>query len=57
MTSREELRCIIVGEEFVSSSYAMTTVGIDVGNVFFDEDGFWEPTQKTIKVFFLQFNI
>ena len=48
---------MIVGEEFVSSSYAMTTIGIDVRNVFFDEDGFWEPTQKIIKVNFLQFNI
>ena len=42
MTSREELRHMIVGEEFVSSSYAKTTAGIDVGNILFDEDGFWE---------------
>ena len=57
ITSREELKRMIVGEEFVSSCYAMTTTGIDVDNVFFDEDGFWAPTQKTIKVIFLQFNI
>ena len=56
MTSREELRRMIVGE-FVSSSYAKTTAGIDVGNILFDEDGFWAPTQEIIKIIFLQLNI
>jgi hypothetical protein len=52
MTSREELRRMIVGEEFVSSSYATTTAGIELGNVLFDEDGFWAPTREIIKVNF-----
>lgn len=48
---------MVVGEEWISSSYATTTVGIDVANCLFDEDGFWAPTQEIIKVNFLQFNI
>ena len=34
MTSREELRCMIFGEEFVSSSYATTTIGICLPYMF-----------------------
>jgi hypothetical protein len=57
LTSKAELRRMIVGHEWTTSSYATTTAGVDVANCIFDEDGFWEPAKEILAVNFLQFII
>ena len=42
---------------WTSSSYAMTIVGIDVGNCIFDETSFWTHLEEISEVNLFKFNI
>ena len=57
LTSRDDLRSMFVGREWISSSYVVTTAGIDVVDCIFDENDFWKPAREILKVNLLQFNI
>ena len=57
LTSRDDLRSMCVRWEWITSSYATTTIGVDVVNCIFDEGDFWKPAKEIFKVNFLQFNI
>ena len=57
LTSKDGLRSMFVGQEWICSSYSTTTVGLDVADCIFDEDGFWKPAREILKVNLLQFNI
>jgi hypothetical protein len=52
LNSRLELRCMFVGPEWTSSSYATTPAGIDVVKIIFDEEGFWEPCKEIVEVIY-----
>ncbi|XP_059076669.1 uncharacterized protein LOC131875947 [Cryptomeria japonica] len=47
--SKAALRRMLVGEEWTSSSYAMSFVGVDVADYIFDEPGFWTPCAEIVK--------
>ncbi|XP_057870338.2 uncharacterized protein LOC131076993 [Cryptomeria japonica] len=47
--SKVALRCMLVGEEWTSSSYAMSAAGVDVADYIFDEPGFWTPCAEIVK--------
>ena len=60
LDSRLDLRCMFVGPEWTSSSYATTHTGIDVIKIIFDVEGFWKLCKEIVEVIYklkvLKFN-
>ena len=52
LDSRLELRCMFVGPEWTSSSYATIPTGIDMAKIIFDEEGFWESCKEIVEVIY-----
>ena len=50
LASRLELRCMFVGPEWSSSSFATSPAGVDVTKCIYDDEGFWEPCSKIVEV-------
>ena len=50
LAARLELRCMFVGPEWCSSSFATSPAGIDVTKCIYDDEGFWEPCLKIVEV-------
>lgn len=49
LNSRLPLRCMFVGPEWTSSSFATTPAGIDATKCIYD-DGFWDPCKEIVEV-------
>ena len=53
LDSKGGLRCMFVSEEWIASSYAKTTTGIDAADHVFDEASFWTLIDDIVTVIFL----
>ena len=51
LSSRLALRCMFVGPQWRSSSFATTPVGIDATKCTYDKESFWEPCKEIVEVF------
>ena len=49
LAARLELRCMFVGPEWCSSSFATSPAGVDVTKCIYDDEGFWEPCSKIVE--------
>ncbi|XP_059064770.1 uncharacterized protein LOC131031175 [Cryptomeria japonica] len=49
LQSNARLKCMFVSEEWTTSSYAKTTIGIETTDRVFDEHSFWQPTRKIVR--------